>query len=247
MLDNEIGFFSMLLREIKKGPKELFARLEKWLDAIFGYGQKVGDNALTEAQKNAKKLQDARELKRKRIEEARQDRQRMTNKSDGGQKFKKPVLQKMIKELEEKYQHIGLKVEVVGKNSGHKMIVNGKEVKRFYEWNKKGTLGAFAHHPPPPKLYIMDDCTKLTWQHEVWHLEDYAELGHDAYMAKKGWLREKTVWDKIWENRHMWTEKELVDSYDYYKMYALGRGGSPKVIKEMEDLCLKYPERVKYK
>ena len=104
MLDNEIGFFSMLLREIKKGPKELFARLEKWLDEIFGYGQKVGDNALTEAQKNAKKLQDARELKRKRIEEARQDRQRMTNKSDGGQKFKKPVLQKMIKELEEKYQ-----------------------------------------------------------------------------------------------------------------------------------------------
>ena len=68
MLDNEIGFFSMLLREIKKGPKELFARLEKWLDEIFGYGQKVGDNALTEAQKSARdkqwKIQEAIDMKK---------------------------------------------------------------------------------------------------------------------------------------------------------------------------------------
>ncbi|WP_312769259.1 hypothetical protein [Epilithonimonas sp.] len=81
---------------------------------------------MTAPEKRVKKRNEARELKRKRREEARQDRERMTNKSDGGQKFKKPVLQKMIKELEEKYQNIGLKVEVVGKNSGHTIIVNGR-------------------------------------------------------------------------------------------------------------------------
>jgi hypothetical protein len=134
---------------------------------------------------------------------------------------------------------------VVGKNSGHKMVIDGKEVKRFYEWNKKGTLGAFAHHPPPPRLYILEDCTKLTWQHEVWHLEDYAELGRDAYMAKQPWLREKTVWDKIWENRYMWREEELADSCFYYKKFANENGGYPILTKEMTELLEKFEIRFK--
>ena len=205
----------------------------------------MADHALSAPEKRLKDKNAARELKRKRREESRQDRERMTNKSDGGQKFKKPVLQKMIKELEEKYQHIGLKVEVVGKNSGHTMIVNGNEVKRFYEWKKKGTLGAFAHHPPPPKLYILEDCTKLTWQHEVWHLEDYASLGHDAYMKTKPWLREKYVWDRIWENRYMWTEEELADSCEYFRKFANKNGGNPILNEDMKSLLKKYESRFK--
>ena len=156
-----------MLREFKKGTKNLFDHFNKILDDFFGFGDEVGDAALSKGELGWKRKKQKRELEKKRKDEARQDRKRMTNKSDGGQKFKKTVLQKMIKELEEKYKHLDLKVEMVSKNSNHKMVVSGKEVKRFYEWKKKGTLGAFAHHPPPPKLYILDDCTKLTWQHEV--------------------------------------------------------------------------------
>jgi hypothetical protein len=74
VLDNVIGFFSMILREFKKGPEHIFKKLEELLDEIFGFGQKVGDNALTEAEKNAKKIQSERArkidpVKRKRIKQ----------------------------------------------------------------------------------------------------------------------------------------------------------------------------------
>ena len=234
-----------MAKKLKKGATEFFKDVEKLLDEIFGFGEDVSDHALTPSEKRYKDRLKKDEVRRKRREEQRQDRNRMTNKADGGQKFRKPVLKKMIKELEEKYKHLELKVEIVSKNSGHKMIIDGKKVKRFYEWKKKGTLGAFAHHPPPPKLYILEDCTKLTWQHEVRHLEDYAELGHEAYMAKQPWLREKTVWDKIWENRHMWTDEELADSCEYYRKFANKNGGNPILNEDMKSLLKKYESRFK--
>lgn len=64
LLDNVIGFFSMILRELKKGPKNLFKKLEELLDEIFGYGQKVSDNALTDAQERVKDNTKAKALKK---------------------------------------------------------------------------------------------------------------------------------------------------------------------------------------
>ncbi|AZA52914.1 hypothetical protein [Chryseobacterium sp. G0201] len=44
----------MLLRELKKGVKELFAKLKSFIDEVFGFGEKVGDHALTPAEKRWK-------------------------------------------------------------------------------------------------------------------------------------------------------------------------------------------------
>ena len=47
-------FISMILREFKKGAKEIFAKLEKILDEVFGFGDEVADHALTPAEKRVK-------------------------------------------------------------------------------------------------------------------------------------------------------------------------------------------------
>ena len=51
----------MLIREFKKGVKELFAKLESFIDEVFGFGEKVGDHALTPAEKRVKDKLEARE------------------------------------------------------------------------------------------------------------------------------------------------------------------------------------------
>ncbi|MDN5476622.1 MAG: hypothetical protein L0G39_06815, partial [Chryseobacterium sp.] len=47
-------FISMLLREFKKGTKEIFSKLGKVLDEVFGFGDEVADHALTPAEKRVK-------------------------------------------------------------------------------------------------------------------------------------------------------------------------------------------------
>jgi len=42
-----MDFISMILREFKKGTKEIFAKLEKVLNEVFGFGDEVADHALT--------------------------------------------------------------------------------------------------------------------------------------------------------------------------------------------------------
>ncbi|MBB4806735.1 hypothetical protein HNP38_002031 [Chryseobacterium defluvii] len=64
-----LEFFQMILREFKKGRQEIFSKLEKFLDEVFGFGGKVSDNALTPAEKRWKdkqrKIQEKLERKRK--------------------------------------------------------------------------------------------------------------------------------------------------------------------------------------
>ncbi|AZA52912.1 hypothetical protein [Chryseobacterium sp. G0201] len=55
----------MLIREFKKGVKELFAKLESFIDEVFGFGEKVGDHALTPAEKRVKDKLEAREKRLK--------------------------------------------------------------------------------------------------------------------------------------------------------------------------------------
>ncbi len=57
-----IEFIKMLLREFKKGSKEIFSKLEKVLDEVFGFGEEVANHGLTPAEKRVKD-------KQKRIQE----------------------------------------------------------------------------------------------------------------------------------------------------------------------------------
>lgn len=49
-----LEFISMLLREFKKGTKEIFSKLGKVLDEVFGFGDEVADHALTPAERRVK-------------------------------------------------------------------------------------------------------------------------------------------------------------------------------------------------
>ena len=64
-------------------------------------------------------------------------------------------------------------------------------------------------------------------------------------MNTKPWLREKYVWDRIWQNRHMWTEEELADSCEYYRRFANENGGYPIMNNEMKELLIKFETRFK--
>ncbi|WP_326981777.1 hypothetical protein VUJ46_16285 [Chryseobacterium sp. MYb264] len=57
MLTRILEFIQNLIREFKKGVKNLFSQLEGFIDEIFGFGEKVGDHALTPAQRRVKEKQ----------------------------------------------------------------------------------------------------------------------------------------------------------------------------------------------
>ncbi|OPC01936.1 hypothetical protein BAS10_18505 [Elizabethkingia meningoseptica] len=50
----------MLIREFKKGIKNIFQKLEKLLNEIFGFGEEVADHASTTAERRVKKKEERR-------------------------------------------------------------------------------------------------------------------------------------------------------------------------------------------
>ncbi|WP_426481198.1 cysteine peptidase family C39 domain-containing protein [Chryseobacterium sp. R2ACT005] len=56
-LNRIIEFIRMILREFKKGSKEIFSKLEKILNEVFGFGEEVADYGLSPKQKMAKDKQ----------------------------------------------------------------------------------------------------------------------------------------------------------------------------------------------
>ena len=229
MLDNVISFFSMLLREFKKGPKELFAKLEKWLDEIFGYGQKVGDNALTEAQKNAKKIQSERarkiEIKNRRAEIKKADAERKRRQKKfwkdgydpdptfsiwGSGKLSHPELWKSIMD---------------------DLVSKGCKIKTG---EKNLTYGASAVKGESGVLSLTNDASITALQHEAKHfLDDLAKgfpsnsyymqnpkefwkMEYDAYMVEIKMLRENKEFDtakKLLENA-LEEKKRIEDFYN---------------------------------
>ncbi|MET7035085.1 hypothetical protein [Elizabethkingia miricola] len=50
-----VEFFSLLIREFKKGVKNIFQKLEKLLNEIFGFGKDIADHGKTPAERSVKK------------------------------------------------------------------------------------------------------------------------------------------------------------------------------------------------
>ncbi|CAI9680502.1 hypothetical protein [Elizabethkingia anophelis] len=78
VLTRAVEFFSLLIREFKKGVKNIFQKLEKILNEIFGFGDEVVDSASTPAERRVKEQQKAQaervEEKRNRPERKRQEK-----------------------------------------------------------------------------------------------------------------------------------------------------------------------------
>ncbi|OPC31278.1 hypothetical protein [Elizabethkingia miricola] len=60
VLTTAVEFFSLLIREFKKGVKNIFQKLEKFLNEIFGLGDEVADSALTPAERRVKEKEERR-------------------------------------------------------------------------------------------------------------------------------------------------------------------------------------------
>jgi hypothetical protein len=91
-------------------------------------------------------------------------------------------------------------------------------------------------------MFLRHDATELTIQHEMWHLDDLKSLGFQEFDAAKNWKLEELVWERVWKSKGRWTEKELVDSYKYYKWSCDSEGAVYKTIEEMELILRKYPK-----
>jgi hypothetical protein len=204
------GFLTLL----RAGTKPLSERVAKifddiiaWLDELVGAEKANLDKLLSE--------------------QADILRRRKGKTNERGYKYRRKELKLLARDLMERYKDINLEVHIVSDNPLFKL--------RRKRWERNKTLGAFDKGPPP-KIFLEQNCSELTLQHELFHLEDYVRYGADEFVKIPNWKHESSVWEKIWASRERWTQGELVESYRYYKKEVFEMGENPKIIDEMESL-----------
>lgn len=149
------------------------------------------------------------------------------------------LFKKYVKDFVKKAKNKGVQLEVKTIDADHP---------RFMDPDYLGAFRNFTKDKKKVIIFVRENCPKITWFHETWHLEDFLELGHKAYTkiaAETPWLHEKSVWDKILKNRNKWREVELADAYGYVKRYYRNKGQENlfnQTVKnsEMEDLLSKH-------
>jgi hypothetical protein len=88
------------------------------------------------------------------------------NSWDGGKLLSERMLRKRIATLLYEYKNFKLKVV---------FLEDSKNLNKIQYWNTRNVLGSFAQGPPPV-LTFRKQVTELTWQHELWHLEDLKKM-----------------------------------------------------------------------
>ncbi|KMQ69920.1 hypothetical protein ACM39_02440 [Chryseobacterium sp. FH2] len=83
-------------------------------------------------------------------------------------------------------------------------------------------------------MFLRDDATELTIQHEMWHIDDFKKLGFTEYHNTPNWQLEELVWERVWKQKHRWTQEEILESYKYYLTECRKQGGIPKLVEELE-------------
>lgn len=149
------------------------------------------------------------------------------------------LFQKYVKDAIKKAKLRGIDLEVQKIDMDHHQYLNP---------NYLGAFRISAKNKKKVIIFVREECPKITWHHESWHLEDYISLGSKKYTnisKNTPWLHEKSVWDKVLKNRHKWREVELADAYGYVKRYYVDRGQETlfkQTVRnsEMEGLVLKY-------
>jgi hypothetical protein len=113
LLTKVLEFIQMIIREFKKGVKELFAKMNKLLDEVFGLGEDVASTPKTRAEERWNKKQE-------RIKE-KLDRKRNRNVAKSGGYYTENVT---IKNISEDLAHSEIKI--FEKNYSQNKIEHGK-------------------------------------------------------------------------------------------------------------------------
>jgi hypothetical protein len=223
----------------------LYNYIKALIRKVFGIdddiyqGSKLKDVTVVATRKNYDKLAKEKREKYDKLAEERYGKKdannisdverRMVNDWDGGKLIPERLLKKRIKNIVKQYKNFKLEVHFVDE------VTNPT---KLADWNRRKVLGSFKPGVPP-KLYFRKNVTELTWQHEIWHLEDLKKWGSKKFKETPLWKHEESVWEKVWANKNKWTENELADSYHYYKEVADKAVAKWNINKEMEALLEK--------
>ena len=162
---------------------------------------------------------------------------KLINEWDNGRLLSKRVLKKRVRGLLQEYKNFNLQINFVDETT---------DAARIKDWNARNVLGSFRQGPPP-KLFFRKQITELTWQHEIWHLEDLKKMGSKKFYDTPNWKKEELVWERVWKTKGKWTEEELLDSYVYYKKSCRNQMIEAIKIGELEELLKKQHYINRYK
>ncbi|MDR3024205.1 zincin-like metallopeptidase toxin domain-containing protein [Chryseobacterium sp.] len=212
-LNRIIEFIRMILREFKKGSKEIFSKLEKILNEVFGFGEEVADHGLSPKQKKAKD-------KQRRIQEKIERKNKKYSpdniKGDGvydGKILSERDIEDWAKLLKKKF---------------------GTSLKKVDEFNDPNVLAQFD--PNTNTILYRENVTEYLMAHEHYHAEEMHIIGFDAYVKDatigspqfpdeytaanlvRVYKREKYVHDKIIKNKKKFNLNDNELRHNFYNL-----------------------------
>ena len=212
-------FFSLLIREFKKGVKNIFQKLEKLLNEIFGFGDEVADSVSTPAERRVKEKQ-VEQAERAARKNGESDYSWMSIRKTGnlgGNILKKFQIRKLRGILKEK----GIDLIVEGdirsvKKLFKPVIIDDFRFENvddlFFFMKRKKFVGGF--NAINKQMILPANSTEIVAFHEMAHVKHYELLG-DAYHELNVLQKETYVWKEILASRGNWKKGELEDSLEY--------------------------------
>jgi hypothetical protein len=82
---------------------------------------------------------------------------------------------------------------------------------KLLDWNNRSVVGSFRQGPPPELFLRLNNASELTIFHEMVHLKYWYSGKPKVHFAQE----EVIVFDEIWKTKSRWSNKELLDSYNY--------------------------------
>lgn len=238
-LNRIIEFIRMILREFKKGSKEIFSKLEKILNEVFGFGEEVADYGLSPKQKMAKD-------KQKRIQDKIEEKKLRKEKHDGIEKSRDSD-KYIIKASEDKLSKKDfIKIsEIIKRKHGFDLYWidrNTEEFQTLYRaWYNNPKYGFFAEKKMITSygievdegLYFFEgiasggrifEINTYTVQHELFHLQLYKEIEKITNKRIPNRIHEEYVMHQLLKTKSRWVEDDLINDLNIINKMRIKEG-----------------------
>ncbi|KAB1231863.1 zincin-like metallopeptidase toxin domain-containing protein [Chryseobacterium viscerum] len=231
-LNRIIEFIGMILREFKKGSKEIFSKLEKILDEVFGFGEEVADHGLSPKQKRAKdKQKRIQEEINKKGKKETFDWAQLTD-DLGGKLLTRQEIEKIRQLLKDKGIHLIVEDDIVKIKSLFKPADGFNSADELFSFLREEKIIGGGFDPENLQLILTLNPSELTSFHELMHVKHYEEVGRDAYLKLNKLEKEMYVWEQIYKKGNKWTKDEIQASFDYINEIRVEEFGLDPVILE---------------